>query len=183
MHSTKHILEGFSAMRLITQRRVSLSAGERALLEFTAAERLQLCQRICHVLQVLASCIMLEYPLTDAIPTIESNKDRLLGKIYQFRRDHMETEGRVTVANGSSSGVDNSSGDGNSGGDDGMGTFGGGTASAAAPTANIVVEESDYALVYAYILVTAEVAAELKQVRREIEGLFGVLNTNDMLLE
>lgn len=190
MHSTKHILEGFSAMRLITQRRVSLSPGERALLEFTAAERLQLCQRICHVLQVLASCIMLEYPLTDAIPTIESNKDRLLGKIYQFRRDHMEPDGRMIATpngNGSSnsgSGADNAGGDANgSSTGDGMGTFTAAASDATAPTAGVVVEESDYALVYAYILVTAEVAAELKKVRGEIEGLFGVLNPNDMLLE
>lgn len=160
MHSTKHILEAFSAMRLITQRRVSLSAGERALLDFTAPDRLQLCQRICHVLQVLASCIMLEYPLTDAIPTIESNKDRLLGKIYQFRRDHMEMEAQEAE-----------------------GSVPEDAAAAAAAASNVHVEESDYALVYAYILVTAEVAAELKKVREEIEGLYGVLNTNDMLLE
>lgn len=150
MHSTKHILDGFYAMRLITQRRVSLSAGERSLFEITAEERLQLCQRISHVFQVLASCFMLEYPLTDAIPTIEGNKDRLLGKIYQFRRDNM-----------------------------GRGEASSSTATATAS----VAEESDYALLYAYILVTAQVAAELKIVREEIEGLFGVLNTHDLLLE
>lgn len=146
MHSTKHILDGFYAMRLITQRRVSLSAGERALFEATAAERLQLCERISHVFQVLASCIMLEYPLTDAIPTIEGNKDRLLGKIYQFRRDHMEAALR------------NEEG-------------------------AVITQESDYALLYAYILVTAQVAAELRIVKNEVESLFGVFNTHDMLLE
>ncbi|KAF7540930.1 hypothetical protein G7Z17_g12075 [Cylindrodendrum hubeiense] len=146
MRSTKHILDGFYAMRLITQKRSTLSEGERALLEFTSSERIRLCERISHVFQVLASCIMLEYPLTDAIPTVENNKDRLLGKIYQFRKDHMEAEllgtGRV-----------------------------------------IAVEEKDYALLYAYTLVTLQVAAELNKVRNEIEGLFGVLHEESLLLQ
>ncbi|KAF7563064.1 hypothetical protein G7046_g1093 [Stylonectria norvegica] len=146
MRSTKHILDGFYAMRLITQKRSSLSAGERALLEFTASERLLLCERICHVFQVLASCIMLEYPLTDAIPTVDSNKDRLLGKIYQFRKDHMQSDLR---------------------GDDGF----------------VAVEEKDYALLYAYTLVTLQVATELNKVRDEMEGLFGVLHEESLLLE
>lgn len=151
MHSTKHILDGFYAMRLLTQRRISLSAGERHLFEATAAERLLLCERISHVFQVLASCLMLEYPLTDAIPTIEGNKDRLLGKIYKFRQTHMA--------------------DGHEEQDQ------------QEEQATVVAEESDYALLYAYILVTAQVAAELKLVRTEIEGLYGVLNTHDLLLE
>lgn len=146
MRSTRHILDGFYAMRLITQRRAGLSDGERALLEFTAAERIRLCQRICHVFQVLASCIMLEYPLTDAIPTVESNKDRLLGKIYQFRKDNMEAALK---------------------GDDN----------------NVVVEDKDYALLYAYTLVTLQVAAELNKVRNEIEELFGVLHEEATLLQ
>lgn len=158
MHSTKHILEAFYAMRLLTQRRVALSAGERALFEFTNQERVLLCQRISHVFQVLASCVMLEYPLTDAIPTIENNKDRLLGKIYQFRRDHMFPEGDSSAS---------AAGDPGTGG--------------AKPQP--VAEDSDYALVYAYILVTAQVADELRRVRHEIEGLFGVLNNYDLLLE
>lgn len=131
-------------MRLITQKRSGLSEGERALLDFTANERLFLCKRICHVFQVLASCLMLEYPLTDAIPTVENNKDRLLGKIYQFRKEHMSSDVRR----------------------DGS-----------------VVEERDYALLYAYTLVTLQVAAELNKVRGEIEGLYGVLHDEALLLQ
>ncbi|PFH60400.1 hypothetical protein XA68_11022 [Ophiocordyceps unilateralis] len=85
MRSTRHILDGFYAMRLITQRRSALTAGERSLLAFTAGERARLCQRTCHVFQVLASSIMLEYPLTDAIPTIDGTKDQLLGRMHLFR--------------------------------------------------------------------------------------------------
>lgn len=185
LHSTKHILDSFCAMRLITEHRVSLSAGERALLDFTAAERVLLCQRISHVFQVLASCIMLEYPLTDVIPTIESNKDRLLGKIHQFRRDHMEANLRGGAAAGP--GLDGST---SAVGEGAAAVEGGGllrrrssTGGATPAQLSVEVEEKDYALVYAYILVTAQVAADLKKVREEIEGLFGVLHQNDMLLE
>ncbi|KAF4467318.1 Lactobacillus histidine kinase [Fusarium albosuccineum] len=146
MRSTKNMLNGFYAMRLITSKRNSLSEGERALLEFTASERVLLCERICHVFQVIASCLMLEYPLTDAIPTVENNKDRLLGRIYQFRKEHM--------------------------GADLMGD-----------ESPIKLEESDYALLYAYTLVTLQVAAELNKVRAEIEGLYGVLHEEALLLQ
>lgn len=80
---------------------------------------------------------MLEYPLTDAIPTIDSAKDLLLGRIYRFRTHHV----------------------------------------------GAAVEERDYALLYAYTLISAQVADELKKVRAEIEGLFGVLNQEELLLE
>ncbi|EMT63749.1 hypothetical protein FOC4_g10013996 [Fusarium odoratissimum] len=146
MRSTKNMLNGFYAMRLITSKRNQLTEGERALLEYTSTERALLCQRICHVFQVIASCLMLEYPLTDAIPTVENNKDRLLGKIYQFRKEHMNTD---------------LSGD----------------------ESPLVVQESDYALLYAYTLVTLQVAAELNKVRAEIEALYGVLHEEALLLQ
>lgn len=47
----------------------------------------------------------------------------------------------------------------------------------------VVVEEKDYALLYAYTLVTVQVAEELRKVKAEIENLFGVLNTDELLLE
>jgi hypothetical protein len=96
---------------------------------------------------------MLEYPLTDAIPTIDSTKDQLLGKIYRFRKDHMRSQEHDDGADGS------------------------------LKKALEVVEEKDYALLYAYTLVTAQAAAELKKVREEIENLFGVLGEDELLLE
>lgn len=149
MQSTKNILDGFYAMRLVSQKRTVLSEGERALLEFTADERFQLCQRVCHVLQVLASCVMLEYPLTDAIPSIDKNKDRLLGRIYQFRKDHAASRLGGNSNNGSAA----------------------------------VADEKDYALLYAYTLVTGQVAAEMDKVKAEIENLFGILHEESLLLE
>jgi hypothetical protein len=170
MASTKRILDGFYAMRLITQRRHKLSAGERMLLEVTGPERKLFSQRICHVFQVLASCIMLEYPLTDAIPTVDTIKDRLLGKVYQFRKEHMPPPSDKDNKD------DKDDRDGNDG-NDGKDAKGGENGD------DIIMEEKDYALVYSYTLVALQVAEELKKVRGEIEGLFGVLNEEALLLE
>jgi hypothetical protein len=45
-----------------------------------------------------------------------------------------------------------------------------------------VAEERDYALIYAYALVTGQVAQELKIAEKEIESLFGLLNEESPLL-
>jgi hypothetical protein len=169
MGCTNRLLDAFYAMSLVTQRKGSLTEGERALLLYTADERAMLCDRICHVFQVLASSLMLDYPLTDAIPSVARSRDRLLGKIFQFRKEHQHD----AAAGGG--------GDGNSNND-----------AAAAATANYIglgrlghvdVQEHDYALLYAYALVTGQVAEELKVVAKEIEGLFGVLDGETLLLQ
>jgi hypothetical protein len=155
MKCTNRILDAFYAMSLVTHRKGRLTDGERALLRFTADEREQLCARICHVFQVLASSIMLEYPLTDAIPSVKGTRDRLLGKIFLFRKEHLKDGRRLST-------------------EDGLG---------GRNPLEVVVEEKDYALLYAYALVTGQVADELKAVEREIEALFGVLNENMNLLQ
>ncbi|KAJ4306085.1 hypothetical protein N0V88_000881 [Collariella sp. IMI 366227] len=158
MACTHRLLDAFYAMSLVTQRKGSLTEGERALLLYTADERALLCERICHVFQVLASSLMLEYPLTDAIPSVARMRDRLLGKIFQFRKEH-QPDGGVSVGGAGSSFP-------------GLERF-----------AHVNVEERDYALLYAYALVTGQVAEELKVVAKEIEGLFGVLDEETLLLQ
>jgi len=159
MQCTHRILDAFYAMSLVTQRKRGLTEGERALLLYTADERAQLCDRICHVFQVLASSLMLEYPLTDALPSVANTRDRLLGKIFQFRKEHLPSaRGRGESSVGA----------------DGTG-FG--------ALSDVNVEERDYALLYAYALVTGQVAEELKAVAKEIEGLFGVLGEESLLLQ
>lgn len=151
-------------MSLVTQRKGRLTDGERALLLYTADERAQLCDRICHVFQVLASSMMLEYPLTDALPSVVGTRDRLLGKIFQFRKEHplpLELE-REREREGPSA-----TGDGSS-----LGSL-----------SHVNVEERDYALLYAYALVTGQVAEELRMVAKEIENLFGVLDQESLLLQ
>lgn len=170
MACTRRVLDAFYAMSLVTQRKGRLTEGERALLRFTAAERAMLCDRICHVFQVLASSLMLEYPLTDAIPSVTGVRDRLLGKIFLFRKEHQRQNRRR--------------GDG----EDGGASRRMAAASAAAGgqyegLLDVTVEEKDYALLYAYALVTGQVAEQLKLVEREIEGLFGVLDEDAILLQ
>ncbi|KAF4983475.1 hypothetical protein FDECE_17299 [Fusarium decemcellulare] len=48
--------------------------------------------------------------------------------------------------------------------------------------AEVLAEEQDYALLYAYALVTGQVADELRMVGKEIGTLFGVLNEDTRLL-
>jgi hypothetical protein len=165
MRCTHRLLDAFYALSLVTQRKGALTEGERALLLYTADERALLCDRICHVFQVLASSLMLEYPLTDAIPSVSRMRDRLLGKIFLFRKEH-----RV-----GGDGIGNGNG-GEGGSEAGYIDFGGSLAS-------VRVDEHDYALLYAYALVTGQVAEELKVVAKEIEGLFGVLDEETLLLQ
>ncbi|GAO16364.1 hypothetical protein UVI_02049810 [Ustilaginoidea virens] len=142
MQSANRILDSFFAMSLVTQPRGRLSSGERALLEFTSEERAALCDRVCHIFQVLASSITLEYPLTDVVPSIAALRDRLLSKVFRFRAEK---------------------------------------AMAAAAAAGVHVSERDYALLYAYVLVTGQVADELRVAAAEVEGLFGALHDEHLL--
>ncbi|KAH6649715.1 Fusaric acid resistance protein-like-domain-containing protein [Chaetomium tenue] len=160
MGCAQRLLDAFYAMSLVTQRKGNLTEGERALLLYTADERAMLCDRICHVFQVLASSLMLEYPLTDAIPSVTRMRDRLLGKIFQFRKDHQQDAGEGGSNNDATTNYV------------GLGRLG-----------HLNVQEHDYALLYAYALVTGQVAEELKVVAKEIEGLFGVLDDETLLLQ
>jgi len=166
MMCTDRILDAFYAMSLVTQRKGHLTDGERALLLYTADERAQLCDRICHVFQVLASSLMLEYPLTDALPSVVGTRDRLLGKIFQFRKEHSRPPSP------SPSEVEGGEAESSFSGGGGLG-----------PLAQVNVVERDYALLYAYALVTGQVAEELRVVAKEIEGLFGVLGEDSLLLQ
>ncbi|KAK4168938.1 Fusaric acid resistance protein-like-domain-containing protein [Cladorrhinum sp. PSN259] len=182
MQCTHRLLDSFYAMSLVTQRKGSLTEGERALLLYTADERTQLCERICHVFQVLASSLMLEYPLTDAIPSVSRTRDRLLGKIFMFRKEHQPSFSGEAGAEGSSSsgGIQGAQGAGFQGLGLGLGL---GMTGNKLAGGGISIEDKDYALLYAYALVTGQVAEELKVVASEIEGLFGVLDEDALLLQ
>ncbi|KAK3685044.1 Fusaric acid resistance protein-like-domain-containing protein [Podospora appendiculata] len=168
MKCTRRLLDAFYAMSLVTQRRGHLTDGERALLLFTADERALLCDRICHVFQVLASSMMLEYPLTDAIPSVTGMRDKLLGKIFLFRKEHSPHSPHAAAA-----------------AEDAMSTGGSsnGNSFNLGALSHVAIEERDYALLYAYALVTGQVAEELKVVAREIESLFGILHEEVLLLQ
>jgi hypothetical protein len=171
MASTQRMLDAFHAMSLVTQKHGRLSEGEKALLNHTAEERADLCARICHVFEVLASSIVLEYPLTDAIPSVMVIRDKLLGKIFRFRKEH-----NALVNKASDTPAKENTPERNSNGKASVTTIFG-------PMAEVTLEETDYALLYAYALVTGQVAKELKVIEKEVVALFGMLDEDAMLLE
>jgi len=192
--STQRLLDAFHAMSLVSEKHGRLRPGERALLYGTSAERIELCARICHVFQVLASSIMLEYPLTDAVPSVVSMRDKLLGKIFRFRKEHNaalldRTQDNVadsvvaTQENGSTqSGTTTTDGMQKATSKNRTSTMLG-TVGNVPNIGDVTLEESDYALLYAYALVTSHVAKELQVVEKEIEKLFGRLDDQTVLLQ
>lgn len=104
---TRTMLNAFYAMNLEILKNLTASSGEVSLLQYTTQERLQLSSRISHLLSgnrplatpyepnferliliiVLASSMKLEYPLNDALPSIEHARDRLLASIFHYRQD------------------------------------------------------------------------------------------------
>ncbi|CAI6085782.1 unnamed protein product [Clonostachys chloroleuca] len=175
MRSMHRVLDGFYAMALVTHRSGHLTPGEKALLAYTAPERAVLCDRMCHIFQVIASSSMLEYPLSNAVPNIIALRNNLLTKVFQFRKKH-SAEMAGVGAGGSSSrpgsirGIEVKSQRSRHSDD-------------ASAASLVTVEERDYALLYAYVLVTGRVADELRVMEREVEGLYGVLDEDTVLLQ
>lgn len=81
------MLDNFHAMNMVIAKDLKASPGEAEVLRYTRAERFALSARISHLFSVLASSVKLEYPLNDVLPNIEHTRDRLLAKIFEFRRD------------------------------------------------------------------------------------------------
>ena len=145
IEATNKMLDAFHAMNVVIQKDLTASEGEAALLKYTVDERAQLCARISHLFQVMASSLKLEYPLNNTLPSTANARDRLLAKIFHYRRNAARGEG------------------------------GEGTVPAA--------KDEDYEVLYAYTLVTGQLAEEIKRVEKEIEGLFGVLDEELLVLQ
>lgn len=154
MNSTRRMLDAFHAMNAVIAQNLVASPGEIALLRFTADTRRELCGRICHLFQVLASSLMLEYPVAvnDVMPSMRSPRDRLLSRIFQFRRSEVGV-----VGSGQAEGLEGVR-EGERGGRE------------------MLAKDEDYALLYAFALVTGQLAEEIEKVEKEIEGLFGVMD-------
>lgn len=135
---TRRMLDAFHAMNVVITKDLGCTPGEAAVLRYTRDQRYALSARISHLFSVLASSYKLEYPLNDALPSIENSRDRLLARISEFRRTG---EGRD------------------------------------------VTTEQDYELLYAYVLVTGQLAQDIQAVSSEIETLFGTLNEENLKLQ
>ncbi|CAD6444534.1 6400fd72-2887-4d17-b4c0-db2a38c545ae [Sclerotinia trifoliorum] len=171
VESTTKMLDAFHAMNVVIQKNAEASEGEALLLKYTEEERAQLCARISHLFQVMASSMKLEYPLlADNLPSTANARDRLLAKIFQFRR-------QMSISNRRSNEDDVPTQD-----DDeeelpvsiGLGLQGNGLQERL--DQEITVTDLDYEILYAFILVTRQLAEEIGRVQREVELLFGVLD-------
>ncbi len=93
LKSTEQMLGSFHAMNEVILKDPNTSPGEEALLKATVNERAQLCRRISHLFSVLASSMKLEYSITsDALPSIDHTRDRLLARIFEYRRSDAEEQ-------------------------------------------------------------------------------------------
>lgn len=102
---------------------------------------------------MLASSLKLEYPLSDAVPSTGNARDRLLAKIFGYRKD----------VGGLEEGIDDEvEGEG-----EGM----------------VVANDEDYEMLYAFILVTGQLSEEISKVERIIEELFGVMDEDMIRLQ
>lgn len=68
------------------------SDRERDILEYTAVEREDCAKRISHLFYVLASSIKLGFPLPETLPSLERARDRLLSRIWEYRREKVRGE-------------------------------------------------------------------------------------------
>ncbi|KAF1985788.1 hypothetical protein K402DRAFT_333628 [Aulographum hederae CBS 113979] len=136
--ATGRMLDAFHAMNVVIVKDLKASPGEALILKYTEQERMQLSARISHLFTVLASSIKLEYPMSDALPDIEHTRDRLLAKVFEFRKIHRGTD---------------------------------------------VATDEDYELLYAYALVTGQLATDIVSIIREVELLFGTLDEETLKLE
>ena len=110
LKSTAAMLDAFHAMNVMIMKNPKATKAEAEILEHTAKERKDLSTRISHLFQgiptpfflfftapanpsaVLASSMKLEYPLNDALPNTDNARDRLLAKIFRFRKEEKEKD-------------------------------------------------------------------------------------------
>lgn len=91
LRSTGNMLDAFHAMNVVIMKNLNASKGEVEVLKYTTMERAQLCSRISHLFQVLASSMKLEYPLNEALSSTDHARDRLLAKVFRFRKEKVDS--------------------------------------------------------------------------------------------
>ncbi|KAF2747172.1 hypothetical protein M011DRAFT_468061 [Sporormia fimetaria CBS 119925] len=138
LEATERILDSFHAMNVIVLKNVKATDGEKEILKYTKKEWMEFSWRISHLFSVMASSMKLAYPLNDVLPNIEHTRDRLLAKVFEFRRTAL---------------------------------------------GKVVATDEDYELLYAYALVTGQLAHDLGIIGQEVEKLYGVLNEDDLKLQ
>lgn len=108
LKSTGAMLDAFHAMNVMITKNPRATMREAEMLRYTVKERAYLSTRISHLFQgkcfgcwwsvvphadvflVLASSMKLEYPLNEALPNTDNARDRLLAKIFHYRKKDMQ---------------------------------------------------------------------------------------------
>lgn len=109
LQATSRMLDSFHAMNVIILKDLKATQGEKEILKYTSTEWKELSWRISHLFSgesflmpigshkgltmlVMASSMKLEYPLNAVLPNIERTRDRLLAKVFEFRRTGLGTK-------------------------------------------------------------------------------------------
>ena len=109
LKSIGSMLDAFHAMNVVIMKDLQATQGEAEILRHTISERGQLCSRISHLFQgiqtllfvatflteyqVMASSFKLEFPLNDALPNTDHARDRLLAKVFKYRKAKYKPNG------------------------------------------------------------------------------------------
>jgi len=94
LERTARMLDEYHAMNVVINKDLKTTTGEAEVLRHTRPERYALSARISHLFAVLAATVKMGYPVNDVLPSIEHARDRLLAKVFEFRKSH---EGDSTV--------------------------------------------------------------------------------------
>ncbi|KAF2012023.1 hypothetical protein BU24DRAFT_425842 [Aaosphaeria arxii CBS 175.79] len=86
LEATARMLDSFHAMNVVILKDLKATEGEKEILKYTKKEWTELSWRISHLFSVMASSMKLAYPLNDVLPNVEHTRDRLLAKVYEFRK-------------------------------------------------------------------------------------------------
>jgi uncharacterized membrane protein YgaE (UPF0421/DUF939 family) len=93
LNITEQMLGAFHAMNEVLMKDMKASPGEEALLKATIEERFQLCGRISHLFNVLASSMKLEFAITSkTMPSIDSSRDKLLARVFEYRKEDVQEQ-------------------------------------------------------------------------------------------
>lgn len=85
LKSTQHILDAFQDISVLVAKDSKATSGELNIIEYTSAERRELCNRIFLNFYLLSSAMRLGFPLPDKMPFTEHAIDRMLVKLNEYR--------------------------------------------------------------------------------------------------
>ena len=156
------MLDAFHAMNVVIQKDLHATEGEAALLRYTLQERTQLCTRISHLFQGTSPPIPPHSPqLTPS--TVLASSLKLEYPLTTVLPSSNDARDRLLVKIFKYRQED--------------------LANAEAQDGVVVAKDEDYEMLYAYILVTGQLAEEIKKVEREVEEMLGVMDEEMLKLQ